>query len=70
MLIVGYGQSDNEENYFIVRNSWGADWGMNGYAYLSYDKSAVTLTETTGTLGLQVDCKTITVQQMVQEALV
>jgi len=23
------------EGYFIVRNQWGSNWGMNGYAYLS-----------------------------------
>ena len=63
VLIVGYGVSDAGENYFIVRNSWGTDWGMQGYAYLSYDKSEVALTETSGTLGLQVDCQTITVDK-------
>ena len=31
LLIVGY---DEEENYWIVRNSWGEDWGDKGYCYL------------------------------------
>ncbi|AUI67675.1 C1 family peptidase [Beggiatoa leptomitoformis] len=33
MLCVGY--SDNDQ-MFIVRNSWGADWGDNGYCYIPY----------------------------------
>ena len=29
MLIVGY-----TGNFFIVKNSWGADWGDQGYCYI------------------------------------
>lgn len=32
---VGYG-----DNYFIVRNSWGASWGENGYVRISTDDEA------------------------------
>jgi C1A family cysteine protease len=28
-------QQQKREGYFIVRNQWGQNWGMNGYAYLS-----------------------------------
>jgi C1A family cysteine protease len=31
--VTGY---NAEGNYWIVRNSWGADWGENGFIYISY----------------------------------
>ena len=34
MLIVGYNRTDQ---YFIVKNSWAATWGHNGYGYFSYN---------------------------------
>lgn len=34
VLCVGY--NDNTK-YFIVRNSWGIDWGDRGYFYMPYD---------------------------------
>lgn len=34
MLAVGYSDPDR---VFIVRNSWGADWGDRGYCYIPYD---------------------------------
>jgi hypothetical protein len=33
MLIVGY---DDDRQLFVVRNSWGADWGDRGYGYMPY----------------------------------
>lgn len=35
MVAVGYGH-DNGKLYYILRNSWGTSWGMNGYVYV-YD---------------------------------
>lgn len=32
-VIVGY---DDDKNYFIVRNSWGSNWGDRGYFYMPY----------------------------------
>lgn len=34
MLCVGYSDKDK---MFIVRNSWGTDWGEQGYCYIPYD---------------------------------
>jgi len=33
VVAVGY---DDDQNGFIVRNSWGGDWGLNGYCIMPY----------------------------------
>jgi len=34
VMMVGY---DRANQWFIIKNSFGTEWGMNGYAYLDYD---------------------------------
>jgi len=38
------GYSPSQGGYWIVRNSWGADWGLNGFIYLQYGQDTCGIT--------------------------
>ena len=42
VVIVGFNDNDNNQSYWIVRNSWGSDWGMEGYCYHKFHDSELT----------------------------
>lgn len=35
VVAVGYDKDSNGQEFFVVRNSWGTDWGENGYLKIS-----------------------------------
>ena len=54
MMAVGYIKNHNNKEYLIVQNSWGTEWGDNGYCYIplsyimtneSFDFWTIRLTE-------------------------
>ena len=37
--VIGWGDL-NEKPHWIIENSWGTDWGMEGIAYVDMDEKA------------------------------
>lgn len=38
MLLVGYGTSEDGQEYWKLKNSWSSDWGMSGYMLLARNR--------------------------------
>jgi len=37
-LAIGYGEDKDGETYWIIKNSWGTVWGMEGFMHMARNK--------------------------------
>ena len=51
LQLVGYGTDAEHGDFWIVRNSWGPEWGENGFIRLKRESEAICGTDSTPSMG-------------------
>jgi cathepsin L len=54
LLVIGYGR-EAQQDYWLIKNSWGVDWGLNGFFKLARNKNNMCSIATESVLPIVVD---------------